>query len=177
MDARNNLANQEVFRMARAADPKGTRTVGIITKCDALQQGDENMVSRRYSAIMISFLTCQGHGNRSKQGRAPLPWLVRSPKQIDSRYPGWRYYATEALEREKILHFFALECPTKSSRWRTSFEEILGKVVVRSYQRRVPGASPRASYFGNAMSRKSGCFGTISANHGSAASVSVSARG
>jgi hypothetical protein len=45
MDARNNLANQEVFRMARAADPKGRRTVGIITKCDALQQGDEHMVN------------------------------------------------------------------------------------------------------------------------------------
>ncbi|KAK3045424.1 hypothetical protein LTR09_012975 [Extremus antarcticus] len=44
MDARNNLANQEVFRMARAADPQGKRTVGIITKCDALQSGDEQMV-------------------------------------------------------------------------------------------------------------------------------------
>ncbi len=46
MDARNNLANQEVFKMARAADPAGTRTVGIITKCDALQAGDEQNVSR-----------------------------------------------------------------------------------------------------------------------------------
>lgn len=27
--------------MARAADPAGKRTVGIITKCDALQEGDE----------------------------------------------------------------------------------------------------------------------------------------
>lgn len=44
MDARNNLANQEVFRMARAADPEGKRTVGIITKCDAVQAGDESMV-------------------------------------------------------------------------------------------------------------------------------------
>jgi hypothetical protein len=44
MDARNNLANQEVFRMARAADPQGKRTVGIITKCDALEIGDEDMV-------------------------------------------------------------------------------------------------------------------------------------
>lgn len=46
LDARNNLANQEVFRMARAADPAGVRTVGIITKCDALQEGDEPGVSR-----------------------------------------------------------------------------------------------------------------------------------
>lgn len=28
--------------MARAADPAGIRTVGIITKCDALQPGDEH---------------------------------------------------------------------------------------------------------------------------------------
>ncbi|OAL51515.1 hypothetical protein IQ07DRAFT_507390 [Pyrenochaeta sp. DS3sAY3a] len=46
MDARNNLANQEVFSMARAADPGGKRTVGIITKCDALQSGDEQGVLR-----------------------------------------------------------------------------------------------------------------------------------
>ncbi|KAJ6090432.1 P-loop containing nucleoside triphosphate hydrolase protein [Penicillium sp. IBT 16267x] len=46
MDARNNLANQEVFSMARAADPVGKRTVGIITKCDALQEGDEDGVLR-----------------------------------------------------------------------------------------------------------------------------------
>lgn len=44
MDARNNLADQEVFKMARAADPEGIRTVGIITKCDALQAGDEQGV-------------------------------------------------------------------------------------------------------------------------------------
>ncbi|KAI2696871.1 hypothetical protein CBS147332_8834 [Penicillium roqueforti] len=46
MDARNNLANQEVFSMARAADPAGKRTVGIVTKCDALQAGDEAGVLR-----------------------------------------------------------------------------------------------------------------------------------
>ncbi len=55
MDARNNLANQEVFRMARCADPQGLRTVGIITKCDALQPGDEQGVStsgdKKYQTI------------------------------------------------------------------------------------------------------------------------------
>lgn len=45
MDARNNLANQEVFSMARGADRQGLRTVGIITKCDALQTDNEQGVS------------------------------------------------------------------------------------------------------------------------------------
>ena len=80
MDARNNLANQEVFRMARAADPKGRRTVGIITKCDALQQGDENMVSTQFNLCVYALLTRQGYGNRPEQCRTPSPWLVYSPK-------------------------------------------------------------------------------------------------
>ena len=54
MDARNNLANQEVFRMARGADPQGLRTVGIITKCDALQPGDEHGVSTTCSASDVA---------------------------------------------------------------------------------------------------------------------------
>lgn len=45
MDARDNLANQEVSKLVRQKDLKGVRTVGIITKCDALQPGDEEGVS------------------------------------------------------------------------------------------------------------------------------------
>ncbi|KAL1969323.1 hypothetical protein VTN77DRAFT_9515 [Rasamsonia byssochlamydoides] len=44
MDARVNISNQEVFRLARASDKDGFRTVGVITKCDALQPGDEKEV-------------------------------------------------------------------------------------------------------------------------------------
>lgn len=44
MDARVNLSNQEVFRLVREADKDGSRTVGVITKCDALQRGDEKEV-------------------------------------------------------------------------------------------------------------------------------------
>ncbi|SLM33571.1 P-loop containing nucleoside triphosphate hydrolase [Lasallia pustulata] len=42
LDSRNNLANQEIFRIAKAADPGGHRTIGIMTKLDALQRGDES---------------------------------------------------------------------------------------------------------------------------------------
>ena len=40
-DASSNLANQEVFQLAREADPAGKRTVGVVTKCDIVQEGDE----------------------------------------------------------------------------------------------------------------------------------------
>ncbi|KAI2823747.1 hypothetical protein CBS147321_11058 [Aspergillus niger] len=35
-----------LFTMARGADPQGARTVGIITKCDAVQSGDEHAVMK-----------------------------------------------------------------------------------------------------------------------------------
>jgi hypothetical protein len=41
LDARNNLANQEVFSIARQVDPDGMRTLGVMTKLDAIQSGDE----------------------------------------------------------------------------------------------------------------------------------------
>ena len=44
MDARNNFAMQQVFDLARDADPEGIRTVGVITKCDAVLEGDEETV-------------------------------------------------------------------------------------------------------------------------------------
>ena len=46
LDARNNLANQEVFQIAKRADSDGTRTIGVMAKLDALQKGDEQAVIR-----------------------------------------------------------------------------------------------------------------------------------
>lgn len=46
VDATNNINNQLAFQIARAADPTGIRTVGVITKCDAIQAGDEDGVSQ-----------------------------------------------------------------------------------------------------------------------------------
>jgi hypothetical protein len=82
MDARNNLANQEVFRMARVADPAGIRTVGIITKCDAVQTGDEQNV-RPLSLLHRSTLTSTGHTNCSESSGMLATWLVRRAKPID----------------------------------------------------------------------------------------------
>ncbi|KAL3453173.1 P-loop containing nucleoside triphosphate hydrolase protein [Aspergillus insuetus] len=56
MDARNNLANQEVFSMARAVDPMGKRTLGIITKCDAVEKGDEAGVMLRIAKNQVENL-------------------------------------------------------------------------------------------------------------------------
>lgn len=68
MDGRNNLANQEVFRMAKSADPTGSRTVGVVTKCDALQPGEELGVSIRKTSVaniyIANLVTVIGYQDR-----------------------------------------------------------------------------------------------------------------
>ncbi|MCJ1393301.1 hypothetical protein MMC18_006173 [Xylographa bjoerkii] len=70
LNSLNNLANQEVFRIAKEADPTGHRVVGIMTKLDLVQPGDEG------AAIKIA----QNRTERLKHG-----WYCvrnRSPNEI-----------------------------------------------------------------------------------------------
>lgn len=46
IDATNQIGNQEALELARAADPSGHRTIGVLTKCDAIQPGEEKKVVR-----------------------------------------------------------------------------------------------------------------------------------
>ena len=46
LDSRNNLANQEVFSIAKAADQERERAIGVMTKLDALRKGDEEAAIR-----------------------------------------------------------------------------------------------------------------------------------
>ena len=41
MDANTNLHNQEAFDLRRKYDPEGARTVGVITKPDRIEKGNE----------------------------------------------------------------------------------------------------------------------------------------
>lgn len=42
VSAKNDYANQVVLKLARAADPRGSRTLGVITKPDKLRPGSES---------------------------------------------------------------------------------------------------------------------------------------
>jgi hypothetical protein len=82
MDARVNISNQEVFRLARSVDKDGFRTVGVITKCDALQPGDEKEVNRSRSCFWKDILTVPGPASCTKLRRAFEAWMVSGEEPI-----------------------------------------------------------------------------------------------
>lgn len=64
----HETANQKVFRLAKEADPRGVRTLGVLTKPDAVQKGDEG----RIIDVARNNVTFLNHGwfvirNRSTQ--------------------------------------------------------------------------------------------------------------
>ncbi|KAF3903551.1 Dynamin [Arthrobotrys entomopaga] len=108
MDGRNNLANQEVFKMAREVDPEGKRTVGIITKCDAVAPGDEHGVIQ----IASNKLEILHHGwfvvkNRSTQEiKDGVTILQRHQKEKDFfKKAPWNRLSREHIGVEKLKPF------------------------------------------------------------------------
>jgi GTPase SAR1 family protein len=85
VSAKNDFANQVVLKLARAADPNGTRTLGVITKPDSLVPGGES------EALYISLAKNQEFEFRHG-------WHVL--KNMDSEKGSWDLPTRDAEEAE-----------------------------------------------------------------------------
>jgi len=85
VSAKNDYANQIVLKLARAADKKGNRTLGVITKPDTLIAGSES------EALYVSLA-----GNQDVEFR--LGWHVL--KNVDSETGEWSLADRDIKEEE-----------------------------------------------------------------------------
>lgn len=49
--ANTDLANSDALKMAREVDPKGDRTVGVLTKIDLMDPGESQKENRQYGRV------------------------------------------------------------------------------------------------------------------------------
>ncbi|KAI9742782.1 MAG: hypothetical protein M1818_003511 [Claussenomyces sp. TS43310] len=85
ISAKNDYANQIVLELARAADPKGKRTIGVITKPDTLIAGSAS------EATYISLA-------RNQDVEFRLGWHVL--KNMDSETGGWSLIERDLNEEQ-----------------------------------------------------------------------------
>ncbi|KAK3306411.1 P-loop containing nucleoside triphosphate hydrolase protein [Chaetomium strumarium] len=83
VSAKNDYANQVVLKLARTADPDGTRTLGVITKPDTLVPGSES------EALYVSLA-------RNQEVEFRLGWHVL--KNMDSEKGAWDLSTRDAEE-------------------------------------------------------------------------------
>ncbi|KAF8414815.1 putative interferon-induced GTP-binding protein Mx [Terfezia claveryi] len=104
----HETANQKVFRLAKEADPRGTRTLGVLTKPDALQKGDES----RIIDVARNNVTVLNHGwfvvrNRSTQDISEGVTLVErdvKERAFFSR-PPWKSLAADRVGVTSLKKF------------------------------------------------------------------------
>lgn len=108
----NETANQKVFRLAKEADPKGTRTVGVLTKPDAIQPGDEG----RIIDTAKNRITVLNHG-----------WFVVRNRSTEEVHKGVSFEERRAKEKQ----FF-----TKDP-WRTLDSDRVGIPALEKFLRKL----------------------------------------
>lgn len=108
MDGRNNLANQEVFRMARKVDPEGRRTVGIITKCDAVQPGDEagviQIASNKVEKLRHGWFTVRNRSTKEIQDGVTIQQRHLKEKEFFKKAP-WNRLSRDKTGIENLKPF------------------------------------------------------------------------
>ncbi len=107
ISAKNDYANQIVLKLARAADKKGNRTLGVITKPDTLIAGSES------EAMYVSLA-------RNQDVEFRLGWHVL--KNMDSETGEWSLADRDVKEEE----FFS------EGIWGDMFRSLLGVDKLRS---------------------------------------------
>ncbi|KAL4915862.1 P-loop containing nucleoside triphosphate hydrolase protein [Aspergillus aurantiobrunneus] len=109
MDTRNNLANQGVFSMARAADPAGKRTVGTITTCDAVEEGDEAGVIRiaknQVEKLTHGWFAVKNRSTREIKEGTTIGGRHRKEKEFFTRSPPWTELARDRVGIHSLRKF------------------------------------------------------------------------
>ncbi|KAL3485722.1 P-loop containing nucleoside triphosphate hydrolase protein [Aspergillus germanicus] len=112
MDARNNLANQEVFSMAGAADPLGKRTVGIITKCDAVEKGDEagamRIAKNQVENLMHGWFVVKNRSTKEIQEGVTIEDRHVKEQRFFSTYLPWSELSKDRVGIHPLKRFLGL---------------------------------------------------------------------
>lgn len=122
VSAKNDYANQIVLKLARAADKKGVRTLGVITKPDTLVAGSES------EAMYVSLA-------RNQDVEFRLGWHVL--RNLDSETGEWSL-ADRVVEEEKFFSQGIWEELSRSLLGVDTLRDRLSKVLLKQIAVELP---------------------------------------
>lgn len=90
-----DLANSDALKLARSVDPRGLRTIGVLTKLDLMDAGTNasDILSGRVYPLKLGFI---GIVNRSQQDineNLPMMEARRKEEEFFERHPAYRTMA------------------------------------------------------------------------------------
>ncbi|GAA5990800.1 hypothetical protein JCM10908_000022 [Rhodotorula pacifica] len=90
-----DLANSESLKLARAVDPQGRRTIGVLTKLDLMDAGTNalDILTGRVYPLKLGFIGVVGRSQQDINAQKPMEDQIRSEEEFFRNHPGYRNIA------------------------------------------------------------------------------------
>ncbi|BGP47592.1 Dynamin-related GTPase protein [Rhodotorula kratochvilovae] len=90
-----DLANSESLKLARAVDPQGRRTIGVLTKLDLMDAGTHaaDILTGRVYPLKLGFIGVVGRSQQDINAGKPMDEQLRAEEDFFRTHPGYRNIA------------------------------------------------------------------------------------
>ncbi|ORY88161.1 Dynamin central region-domain-containing protein [Leucosporidium creatinivorum] len=90
-----DLANSESLKLARAVDPQGRRTIGVLTKLDLMDAGTNalDILTGRVYPLKLGFIGVVGRSQADINSNKPMEEQAATEREFFRNHPGYRNIA------------------------------------------------------------------------------------
>ncbi|KAM0787338.1 hypothetical protein ACM66B_003427 [Microbotryomycetes sp. NB124-2] len=90
-----DLANSESLKLARAVDPQGRRTIGVLTKLDLMDAGTNalDILTGRVYPLKLGFIGVVGRSQADINANKPMEEHIAAEREFFRNHPGYRNIA------------------------------------------------------------------------------------
>jgi dynamin 1-like protein len=107
--ANTDLANSDGLKMARETDPEGTRTIGVLTKVDLMDQGTDvvDILAGRVIPLKLGYVPVVNRGQRDIDASKSISSSLENERKFFENHPSYaskaQYCGTGWLSRKLNL--------------------------------------------------------------------------
>jgi len=104
--ANTDLANSDGLKLAREVDPEGTRTIGVLTKVDLMDQGTDvvDILAGRVIPLRLGYVPVVNRGQRDIENRKQISLALEGERNFFENHPAYKskaqYCGTPFLARK-----------------------------------------------------------------------------
>ncbi|VVT56781.1 uncharacterized protein SAPINGB_P005268 [Magnusiomyces paraingens] len=123
--ANTDLANSDGLKLAREVDPEGTRTIGVLTKIDLMDQGTDvvDILAGRVIPLRYGYVPVINRGQKDINGKKSIKDALENERKFFENHPSYRakaqYCGTPFLARKLntiLLHHIKTTLPDIKAR-------------------------------------------------------------
>ncbi|KAJ3630080.1 hypothetical protein Zmor_027088 [Zophobas morio] len=106
--ANSDLANSDALQLAREVDPSGTRTIGVITKLDLMDEGTDALdaLENRLIPLRRGYVGVVNRSQKAIEERKSIDEARKEEKQFFENHPVYRHLAEKmgTIQLQRVLN-------------------------------------------------------------------------